>query len=86
MSETNNFVIHKHNTLNPHYDLHLELGEESKSWIIPNNIPSVTKEIKIAIESDSAHPDTNSKEVIEDAYGSGKIELLDQHYQSQWLF
>lgn len=81
MSETNSFIIQKHDTPNPHYDLHLQIGSELKSWIIPNNIPSGTKEIKIAIENQTVQQSllkTKSKKVIEDAYGKGKIKLWDE--------
>ncbi|GJM15643.1 MAG: hypothetical protein DHS20C13_09700 [Thermodesulfobacteriota bacterium] len=81
MSATNNFLIQKHDTPHPHYDLYLQIGEELKSWIIPNNIPSVRKKIKIAIESEPAQhaiSDAKSKKVIEDAYGKGKTKLWDQ--------
>ena len=90
MSETNNFLIQKHDTPHPNYDLYLHVGEELWSWIIPHNIPSGTKEIKIAIENEPLQqplPDAKSKKVIEDAYGRGKTKLWDEGkfaIETQW--
>lgn len=81
MNETNKFFIQKHNTPYPHYDLFLLIGEELKSWILPNNIPSGMKEIKIAIENQSPKKpilDPECKEILEDAYGKGKTKLWDK--------
>lgn len=80
MSETNSFLITEHKTPHPHYDFHLYINGEYKSWIIPNGVPSNKKEIKIAIEDD-LHQDPNesdSGDVMEDAYGSGKTMLWDK--------
>jgi len=52
MKETFNFLIQKHNTPHPHYDLYLEVGDELKSWIIPNGIPTIKKEKKVAVENE----------------------------------
>jgi len=81
MKETNNFLIHKHNTPHPHYDLYLEVGDELRSWIIPNGIPENKSEKKVAVENEilkESIADTEAQEMIEDAYGTGKTKLWDK--------
>jgi bifunctional non-homologous end joining protein LigD len=81
MSETSNFLIYKHNTPHPHYDLYLHVGEEIKSWIIPNGIPENSKNQKVAVESglfNKSMEELESQETIEDSYGEGKAELWDK--------
>ena len=81
MKGTSNFLIRKHNTPHPHYDLFLQIGEELRSWIIPNNIPHKEKEKKVAVENEILHEALNyieSQEIIEDAYGKGKTKLWDK--------
>ena len=81
MSETNNFIIHKHSTPHPHYDLYLQTGEELKSWIIPDSIPDSTKEKKIAVESESDNQPLSeiaSSKKFEDSYGTGPVEIWDK--------
>jgi len=81
MKETSNFLIRKHNTPHPHYDLFLEVGEELRSWIIPSNIPKNENEKKVAIENEilkESIADTDTKEIIEDSYGAGKTKLWDK--------
>ena len=81
MSETNNFIIHKHNTTHPHYDFYLQIGEDLKSWIVPKGIPENTGEKKIAVECRSnEQPLSKSapKKSIEDSYGTGPVEIWDE--------
>ena len=81
MKETNNFLIQKHNTPHPHYDLYLQVGDELRSWIIPTNIPEDKSEKKVAIENETLKKsiaDTKAQEIIEDAYGKGKTNLWDK--------
>ena len=81
MSETSNFLIHKHETPHPHYDFYLKVGGEIKSWIIPNGIPENTKTQKVAIENDPLNQsiqELESQEIIDDPYGEGKAELWDK--------
>jgi len=75
MSETNNFIIHTHNTPHPHYDIYLQIGKDLKSWIVPNGIPDNTKEKKIAVEcgsNDQPLSKIASTKSFEDSYGSGQ--------------
>ena len=81
MKETFNFLIRKHNTSHPHYDLYLEVGDELKSWIIPYGIPTIKKEKKVAVENeilDEPIDNIESQEIFEDAYGKGKTKLWDK--------
>ena len=81
MSETYNFLIQKHSTTHPHYDLFLQVGNELKSWIIPNGIPSNKKEKKVAIENETVVESLDALEALkslEDDYGKGKTKLLDK--------
>ncbi len=81
MRETSEFIIRKHKTPNPHYDLILEDGGERKHWIIPTNIPEEYREKRIAIEQDGNHNfmnETEGAETVEDAYGKGLSEVWDR--------
>lgn len=90
MSETNNFLIRQHETDQPHYDLYLKIGEELKSWIVPNDFPFENKETKIAIENDVPEqplPESTSEIFTEDEYGSGKSITRDKgifSIETQW--
>lgn len=90
MRETSNFLIQKHNTDHPHYDLFLKIGEELKSWIIPNEFPCGKKEIKIAIENEASQEplvDFTSEKIKEDEYGRGKTTPWDEGIftiETQW--
>ena len=80
MSETNKFLIHKHETAHPHYDFYLQLKDRPMSWIIPNGIPSKKKEKKVAIHKDPPNcsiDDLELEKKIEDSYGEGKITVWD---------
>ena len=81
MSETSNFLIHKHETPHPHYDFYIKVGREIKSWIIPNGIPENTKTQKVAIENNLLNKsieELESQEIFDDSYGEGKAELWDK--------
>ena len=81
MSETNKFLIHKHETAHPHYDFYLQIEDQNLSWIIPNGIPTAEKQKKVAIQNE---PDNSlidervSAKKVEDSYGSGKTEIWDK--------
>jgi len=81
MKETSKFLIKKHDTPHPHYDLFLEVGNELRSWIVPTSIPTNISEKKVAIEVDAPKQsleEFEAQEVIEDAYGTGKTKLWDK--------
>ncbi len=78
MSGTNKFIIHRHNTLHPHYDLRIEIDGILKSWIIPKSLPTVTKEKGIAIQDkDLELSIIYMNGVINDGYGVGDAEIWD---------
>ena len=81
MSETNNFLIKKHSTPHPHYDFYLQVGDEMRTWIIPNGIPSNIKEKKVAVENNNSKESIEHLESVgkfEDSYGTGKAEIWDR--------
>ncbi len=78
MNGTSRFLIQKHHTEIPHFDLRLELGEVLKSWVLPKRIPYAVNEKRLAIED--AEVELNAvinMETIHDQYGVGRVELLD---------
>jgi bifunctional non-homologous end joining protein LigD len=78
MSGTNRFIIHKHHTSHPHYDLIIDTGGILKSWVIPKSLPTVTKEKRLAIQDkDMESGIIHTKGVINDAYGVGEAEIWD---------
>src|SRR3989304_4813477 len=56
MNGTNRFIIHKHKTTNPHYDLRIEIEGILKSWIIPKTLPAEINEKRLAIEDEDQDP------------------------------
>jgi len=78
MNGTNRFIIHKHKTTNPHYDLRIEIEGILKSWIIPKTLPAEINEKRLAIEDEDQDPGiVETKGVINDGYGIGEAELWD---------
>jgi bifunctional non-homologous end joining protein LigD len=78
MDGTNSFIIHKHSTLNPHYDLRIEIEGVLKSWIILKKLSNKTKEKRLAIEDKNLeHNIIHAKSVIDDGYGVGEAEIWD---------
>jgi len=78
MSGTNRFLIQKHHTDFPHFDLRLELGGILKSWVLPKRIPCVVNERILAIEDGEVELSAViNAETIHDQYGVGRVELLD---------
>lgn len=81
MKETFDFLIRKHNTPHPHYDLFLKVGNELRSWIVPTSIPTNKSDKKVAIEVDvpkQSLEEAEAQEMIEDAYGVGETKLWDK--------
>jgi bifunctional non-homologous end joining protein LigD len=82
MSGTHSFLIQKHHTEHPHFDLKLEFGELMKSWILPNRIPGEGSVKTVAIEMRER---TFNSDVFmsatDDQYGIGEAEIWDRgHY------
>jgi DNA ligase D-like protein (predicted 3'-phosphoesterase) len=81
MNGTHRFLIQKHHTEHPHFDLKLEFGESMKSWILPNRIPGAGSVKTIAIEmEDHAFNSDVFMSAIDDQYGNGKAEIWDRGY------
>ena len=82
MNGTHRFLIQKHRTDHPHFDLKMEFGESMKSWILPNKIPSEGSARTIAIEMmDCTFNSDVFMAVNDDQYGIGEAEIWDTgHY------
>ncbi len=79
MNGTNRFIIHKHKTTHPHYDLRIEIQGILKSWIIPKGLQTKIRENRLAIEDEDRDPriiDTTG--FINDGYGIGEAEIWDR--------
>lgn len=73
------FVILKHKTLHPHYDLILETGDGLKSWILLKEPPVGEDERRLAIEDEVYGIDFSfSGDIVEDGYGTGRAEIWDK--------
>jgi hypothetical protein len=75
------FIIQKHETHHPHYDLRLETQESLKSWILPKEPPIKEREKRLAIE-DVREPlrpfDKACLERSRKAQGSGQARSNDE--------
>jgi DNA ligase D-like protein (predicted 3'-phosphoesterase) len=82
MNGTHRFLIQKHHTDHPHFDLKMEFGDSMKSWMLPNRIPSEGSVKALAIElMDCAFNSDVFIAAIDDQYGMGEAELWDTgHY------
>jgi bifunctional non-homologous end joining protein LigD len=82
MNGTHRFLIQKHHTDRPHFDLKMEFGDSMKSWMLPNRIPSEGSVKALAIElMDCAFNSDVFIAAIDDQYGMGEAELWDTgHY------
>lgn len=80
MNGTHRFLILKHRTDHPHFDLKLEFGDLVKSWILPNRIPEDgVKSLAIENNEDAFNQDVFTK-AMDDQYGTGESELWDSGY------
>ncbi|MBI4228910.1 MAG: ATP-dependent DNA ligase [Deltaproteobacteria bacterium] len=81
MNGTHRFLILKHHTYHPHFDLKLEFGDLMKSWILPKRIPGEddVKSLAIEVNKHAFNPDVFVK-AIDDQYGIGEAELWDSGY------
>jgi len=74
------FVIHKHVTKRPHYDLRLEIGDAMPSWAIPKG-PSLDPAVKrLAMETTEHDMDYRNFEGVipEGEYGAGAVMIWDE--------
>jgi bifunctional non-homologous end joining protein LigD len=82
MNGTYRFLIQKHNTEHPHFDLKLEFGGLMKSWILPNRIPGEGSIKTLAIEMGERTFNSDAfMSAEDDQYGIGEAEIWDRgHY------
>jgi bifunctional non-homologous end joining protein LigD len=82
MNGTHRFLIQKHQTEHPHFDLKLEFGKSMKSWILPNWIPGDGRVKTIAIETNECTFSSDAfMSAVDDHYGIGEAEIWDKgHY------
>jgi len=79
-SGENRFVIQKHKARTLHYDFRLEMGGVLKSWAVPKNLPHLSGEKHLAIETED-HPIQyfNFEGVIPPGnYGVGVVQIWEQ--------
>ena len=78
MNGTHRFLIQKHQTEHPHFDLKLEFGKSMKSWILPNRIPceDSAKTIAIEMKERAFNPEVFMSS-IDDQYGNGEAKIWD---------
>lgn len=69
------FVLKRHRTNNPHYDLIFNVGSGFKVWIFPNRLPSISGQKALAIESEEAIGVSETE--VRDEYGIGDTEVID---------
>ena len=73
------FVVHRHKTARPHFDLRLIEEGVLRCWSLLKELPSQTGEQRLAIERESAAPDSACGASLErDAFGEGKVYLWDE--------
>lgn len=73
------FIIQKHKTHHPHYDLRLETYEAFRSWILLKEPPTEENGRGLAIEDGEKGAPfiVSSKKILEDGYGTGEAETWD---------
>ena len=74
------FVIHKHISKRPHYDLRLAIEGVLKSWAIPKGISRKKGEKRLAVKVED-HPLAYAKfkgTIPKGHYGAGKVEIFDR--------
>ena len=77
-AQKSTFVVHKHLTTTPHYDLRLEIKGEMTSWSIPKG-PSLDNTIKRLSLDIKEHEPKEQKGILEnEKYGAGPVEVWDE--------
>ena len=73
------FIIQKHKTHHPRYDLRLETDEGFRSWILLKEPPTRENGRGLAIEDQKKDSPSiiTSKEIVEGGYGDGEVEIWD---------
>jgi hypothetical protein len=76
---SSNFVIHKHKTGKPHFDLRIIIENQVRSWSILRMLPLREGEQRLAIERESLSPQEMDRRVIyEQAFGTGRAYIWDE--------
>lgn len=73
------FIVQRHKTHHPHYDLRLETDEGFRSWILLKEPPTKENGSWLAIEDQEKDAPSiiSSEKIIEDGYGVGEAEKWD---------
>ena len=74
------FMVHKHKSKRPHYDLRIAIGGVLKSWAIPKGISKKRGEKRLAVKVED-HPMAYAKfegTIPKGHYGAGKVEIYDK--------
>ena len=72
------FVVHRHKTGRPHFDLRMVENGILRSWSMLRPPPQKRGERRLAIERESFSPEAMaSKGFMESAFGPGKVHIWD---------
>lgn len=74
------FVVHRHDSRSPHYDLRLEKDGVLKSWAVPKGIPVMPGRRNLAIDSGDHDLSTLNFHgtIPAGEYGAGEIGIYDK--------
>jgi bifunctional non-homologous end joining protein LigD len=74
------FVLHEHFAKHHHFDFRLEKDNVLKSWAVPKGLPEITKDRKLAIETDDHQLSFINFEgsIPEGEYGAGEVKIADE--------